>query len=290
MIEITGKKVVLTGAASGIGRALALQLAEQGACLYLLDRNKDELIALAEILAQQFEADIRYRICDLANPTDITSSNQGILRDWGGIDILINNAGICYYGPTVHMTARQWQQLSAVNFNAPIQMMHQWLPVLMRRPQGQIVNVASMFGLLVTRRCTMYHATKFGLVGFSEALRAETGNQIYISTICPGLVRTVFFDSAFNGYVAKATPNPPTWISTTPEHTARVIVRAMQKNKRLVVVTWFGKLLYYTQRFAPWRTAFLQWLGRKKGRKVFAADDRGTLNDIDGYQKMSTGS
>ncbi|MDA7950996.1 MAG: SDR family NAD(P)-dependent oxidoreductase [Pirellulaceae bacterium] len=283
MKTIRGKKALLTGAASGIGYALALELAMAGADLYLLDIDEEGLKKVKKEILSTTDVEVHILPCDLSDEEAITKANQKIIDSWGKIDLLINNAGICYYGPAMNMTAKQWQKIVAVNLNAPIQMTHQWLPVLMRRPEAHIVNVASVFGLLATRRCALYHATKFGLVGFSKAIRAEVGNQIGVSTICPGMVRTNLFSNTPSGIKGKETPLPPTFISVSSEYVAKTIIKAIRKNRHLVVITWFAKLLFFTERFFPSVVLFLQWAGRKKGRLVLDETRPAALNDLSGY-------
>src|SRR5262245_14818645 len=117
---IRGKTAVVTGAASGIGRAIALELAREGARLYLLDIDEVGAEATADE-ARRLGVQAMARQCDVSDPTQITACVKFVLAQWSSVDILVNNAGLTYYGRTVNMTADNWNRLLAVNLHAPIQ-------------------------------------------------------------------------------------------------------------------------------------------------------------------------
>ncbi len=265
MKSIRGKQALITGAASGIGKAIALALAREGADLYLLDVDEAGLKdTLAEVTSLKVKA--LGRVCDLTKPEAITQAVQEVLARWQHIDILVNNAGVAYYGPTHKMTAEQWNWLLSINLLAPIQLTRELLPVLMARPEAHILNVCSIAGLVAGGRFAAYHTSKFGLVGFSEALRAEYGRKgIGVTALCPGPVRTKLYESAQTGKgSAKAVPQPPKWVCTTETKVAEKAIKAIRKNRRLVLLTPLAHLLYQTKRFAPWLLDLLNHTGRKK--------------------------
>ncbi len=264
MKSIRGKRALITGAASGIGRALAVALAREGADLFLLDVDQAGLEdVVAEVTALKVKA--LGRRCDLAKPDEITAAVRDVLVRWRHVDILINNAGVAYYGPTHKMTAEQWNWLLAINLHAPIQLTRELLPVLMDRPEAHILNVCSIAGLVAGGRFAAYHVSKFGLVGFSEALRAEYGRKgIGVTALCPGPVRTKLYQSAQTGEKAKPAPEPPRWICTTEDRVADRAIKAIRKNRRLVLLTPLAHVLYQTKRFAPWFLDLLNHAGRNK--------------------------
>ena len=149
--EIRGKKTLITGAASGIGRALAVRLAREGADLFLLDIDQ---AGLSEVVAEtsQYGVEVIGRYCDLSQPQQITASINALLERWGTLDILVNNAGVCWYGPTLKMTGEEWDRLLAVNLDAPLQLTRELLPILTSRPDAHILNVASICGLVAGGR------------------------------------------------------------------------------------------------------------------------------------------
>jgi short-subunit dehydrogenase len=135
----------------------------------------------------------------------------------------------------------------------------------MGRPESHVPNVCSVAGLVAGPRSTAYHVSKFGLVGFTESLRAEYGRRgIGVTALCPGPVQTNLYKSGVSGSKRKPVPVPPAWLSATPARIADVAVRAIRKNRRLVLITPIAHLLFNAKRFAPW---FLDWLNHFTLRK-----------------------
>lgn len=251
MKVIRGKAALVTGAASGIGRAIALQLAREGARICLVDVDEPGMEAVAcQIRALGVEA--LPRRCDVSDPAQITAAVEFLLAEWGTLDILVNNAGLTYYGRTLQMSAEHWNRLLAVNLHAPIQFTRELMPALLKRGEAHVLNVASILGLVGLARVVAYSTTKFGLVGFSEALRHECGRMgLGVTALCPGLVDTNLFTSAPRGKDVKASKVPPRWVLTTPEKVARRAVKAIYRNQGVVVMQPGSRLLYYAKRFAP---------------------------------------
>ena len=156
-----------------------------------------------------------------------------MLSRWGQLDLLVNNAGVAYAGPTENMTAEQWQWLLSINLLAPIQFVRELLPVLKRSRESHIVNIASIYGLVAFGRFTAYNVSKFGLVGLSESLRAEYGRQgLGVSTICPGLCH----DQPVRLRAFRIRRRPKTGaaavLCTSPERVADKIIRAIYRDRR----------------------------------------------------------
>ena len=185
MKTIRGKCALITGAAAGIGRGIALALAREGADLYLLDIDEAGLAAVAvEVTA--LGVLVHTDRCDLSQPSEITRATSAMLGRGFTPDILVNNAGLAYYGPTHLMTAAHWDRLMSVNLLAPIQLTQELLPTLKSRPEAHILNVCSISGLVAGGRFAAYHTSKFGLIGYTAALRAEYGRQgLGVSALCP---------------------------------------------------------------------------------------------------------
>jgi NAD(P)-dependent dehydrogenase (short-subunit alcohol dehydrogenase family) len=257
MKSIRGKRALITGAASGIGREIALRLALEGADVWLLDvdlAGLDDVVRDAQVCGVEAVA----RRCDLSDSAVVSEAIGELLASWGSIDILVNNAGVAYYGPTEKMTSQQWDWLLAINLLAPIQITREMLPLLLQRPEAHVLNVCSVAGLVAGPRSAAYHVSKFGLVGFTESLRSEFGRRgVGVTALCPGPVRTNLYKAAVSGSKRKPVPVPPSWLSATPAHIAEVAVRAIQKNRRIVVITPIAHLLFNAKRFTPW---FLDWL------------------------------
>jgi len=252
MRQIRGKTALVTGAASGIGKAIALRLAAEGTRLYLLDVNP---VGLAGVVAEakQHGVDVLGRHCDVSQPAQITSAVGYLLDQWGGVDILVNNAGITYYGRTLKMAPEHWDRLLAINLHAPIQFTRELLPTLLSREESHILNIASICGLVGLSRVAAYSTSKFALVGLSESLRAEFGRQgVGVTAICPGLVDTNLFSAAPRGHDLKENKQPPRWLLATPESIANRAVRAIYRNQGVVVIQPYARLTYLVKRLAPW--------------------------------------
>jgi short-subunit dehydrogenase len=271
MKHLKGKRCLLTGAASGIGRALALRLADEGVHLYLLDVDLAGLKNVVEQCRQRGVVAVG-RQCDLAQPTHISAAVADLLARWKYIDLLVNNAGVAYYGPTEKMTGNQWDWLMAINLLAPIQITRELLPILLVRKGTHILNVCSISGIAAGGRFTAYHTSKFGLVGFTEALRAEYNRKgIGVTNLCPGPVSSNLYNRAISGRNgSQPVPNPPNWLSASPEWVARRGVWGIKRNKRMVLVTPLARLLYAMKRISP---GFLDWLNHVSRRKRPIAGD-----------------
>ncbi len=257
MKSFRGKRALVTGAASGIGREIALRLALEGADLWLLDIDLDglqDVVRDARVCGVQAVA----RRCDLSAAAEISTALAELLAEWGALDILVNNAGVAYYGATERMTAEQWDWLLAINLLAPIQIIRELLPVLLQQHEAHVLNVCSVAGLVAGPRSAAYHVSKFGLVGFTESIRAEYGRRgVGVTALCPGPVRTNLYKSAVSGSKRKPVPVPPNWLCATPAHIADVAIRAIRRNRRVVVITPIAHVLFNAKRFTPW---FLDWM------------------------------
>jgi 3-oxoacyl-[acyl-carrier protein] reductase len=264
MKTIRGKRALVTGAASGIGRAIALALAREGAELYLLDIDGAKLAGVAAE-ARQLGACARTMTCDLANPAELTAVCTEVLQNWGGLDILVNNAGISYHGKTEQMSAVHWQRVLGVNLLAPIQLTRELLPALLGQEEAHVLNVCSILGLVAIPRFAAYQVSKFGLVGFSESLRAEyTCRGLGVTALCPGFVRTNIYHAHLEG--SKAMRSPPRWFWASPDKVAARAVRAIYRNQGVVTVTLLARFLWFVKRMAPRLWDFASRARTKKSR------------------------
>lgn len=270
MKKFRGKAVFLTGAASGIGYSLARQLAAVGCRLFLVDIDQPGL----ERLRHELEADrvdVWTEVCDLQNPEQVTAAVSRALHVTEGIDLLINNAGVAYYGPTERMSQKQWDWLMRINLLAPIQITRELLPSLLERPDTQIVNLCSISGLVAGGRFSAYHTSKFGLIGFTESLRAEYGRRgVGVTAICPGPVLTKLYARAVSGRPDHAVPEPPAWLCTTADHIAAVTLKAIRRNRRQVLITPMAHALFQLKRFVPGLIDFVNQFSRKKKQRQAA--------------------
>jgi 3-oxoacyl-[acyl-carrier protein] reductase len=266
MRTIRGRKALVTGAADGIGRAIALELARAGADLFLIDINAEGLAAVADE-ARGHGVEAIAVVCDLAESAEVSAAVARLRAAWNGLDILVNNAGLAYYGPMHLMTDAQWHRIMAVNLLAPIQLVRELLPTLLAADEAHVLNVSSMFGLTGWRKALAYQTTKFGLVGFTAGLRAEyCCNHFGVTALCPGFVL-----SALTTNYATVGPHerrrPPSWVCATPEKVAARALRAIKRNQGMVVMTPLAHVYWRLWRLLPGAADWLLREGwRRRGR------------------------
>ena len=279
MRTIRDKVALVTGAGSGLGRAIALRLAREGAALHVADINADAAqVTAADVRALGVQAAVS--TIDLAAPSGVDQLAREVQQTWGGLDILVNNAGMAWYGPTLKMTDEQWERLIALNLDSPIRLTRRLLKSLLSRPEAHVINMASICGWVCGGRFAAYHVSKFGLVGFSEALRAEFQRHgLGVTAVCPGPVLTDLYKNAGCGYVDRQAPQPPAWLCTTADRVAAKTVRAIYRNQAVTLVGGAAHLLYYAKRFAPGIFYALHGIGRAKNlrqKKAHSMSVRGT--------------
>ena len=267
MRTLKQKNVYLTGAASGIGRELAKQLAHAGANLFLVDVNRNGLEELAGELSQ-CRCEIKLHHCDLADPEAVRGSLDEFDRAFDVIDVVINNAGVAWYGATEDMPEERWDWLLRINLLAPIQITTHFLPQLVTRPESHVANMCSIAGLVAGGRFCAYNTSKFGLVGFSESVRAEYGRRgVGVSTICPGPVITNLYDAGVSTRPDGRIPTPPAWASATAEKVARLTIRAIYRNERQVLITPMAQIVSRLKRFVPGLLDFVTQFSRSRKKR-----------------------
>lgn len=251
MKQLSGKTVFLTGAASGIGEALAIALAHQGCHLYLIDIDAAGLENLRiRLAAIPSSGHVRTDVCDLSNPQQVDQMLNRAFHS-ATFDILINNAGIAWYGRTNEMPQSSFDRLMQINLLTPIRITQRFLPHFLTRPESHIVNMCSISGLVAGGRFAAYHTSKFGLIGYTEAIRAEFGrHDVGVSAVCPGPVLTKLYQNCATSS-QHAVPVPPAWVCTTAETVAQKTITAIKRNQRQVLITPLAHMLFLWKRFFP---------------------------------------
>jgi NAD(P)-dependent dehydrogenase (short-subunit alcohol dehydrogenase family) len=170
--------------------ALAGQLCAEGACVALLARDPRELASARRELAQH-PGEVLTIPCDLLEREQIEAALQKVVDHFGGLDVVINNAGTIEIGPLEHMHREDFERAMNLHFWAPFDLITKAIPHLRQRSEGRIVNIASIGGKMAVPHLAPYCASKFALVGLSDALRAELArDRIHVTTVTPGLMRT----------------------------------------------------------------------------------------------------
>lgn len=247
-LDLRGARTVLTGASSGIGLALAHQLAREGARLVLASRDKNRLGTLAGALRDQGGETV-------VVPTDVTDPVQRLnlveaaRSALGGIDVLLNNAGVGATGFFDDTGEEKLRRVFELNFFATTELTRLTLPLLRLGRNPMIVNVASVLGRRAIPGYTEYCASKFAVVGWSESLRAELAGQgVHVLTVCPGSIETAFRENLLEARVRFAYHERS---RMSADRCAELIVRAMRQRRREVVITGRAKLLVWLNRLAP---------------------------------------
>jgi NAD(P)-dependent dehydrogenase (short-subunit alcohol dehydrogenase family) len=188
--SFAGKVVLITGGSRGLGLVLARQLCREGARVALLARDLDELARVREELVRR-GGEVLTISCDLLEREQIGAAVHEVIDRFGGLDVVINNAGIIEVGPLEHMRREDFERAMNLHFWAPFHLIMKALPHLRRRGEGRIVNIASIGGKMAVPHLAPYCASKFALVGLSDALRAELArDRIHVTTVTPGLMQT----------------------------------------------------------------------------------------------------
>ncbi len=238
---------ILTGASSGIGAALARELVRRGVRLVLVARRRAELEALADSLAAGPGA-VEIVCGDITDPAVRQAALAAAERRWGGLDLVINNAGIGALGRFAESNPERLRQIMEVNFFAAAELVRAALPALRSGKTPIIVNVGSILGHRGIPRSGEYCASKFALRGWTESLRAELAPLgIDVLLVSPGTTLTEFFDHAL-------AHEPVPWSGqkgVSPETVARRTARAMERGRHEVLINWRGMTLVWLNRLLP---------------------------------------
>lgn len=239
-IDLKGRVAVVTGASKGIGYAVAEALAGAGANVVICARNEEEVRGAAERLNAGGGGKVRAVRCDMRSHDDVRALIEVAVREFGGVDVLVNNAGVGAFAPIDELSAERWSQIIETNLSGVFYACHEAVPHMKRKGSGFIINIGSLAGKNPMPGGTAYNASKFGLVGFTEALMLDVRHAgIRVSSVMPGSVATHFNDHTPNDADAwKIQPRDIADIVldllTTPERTlpSRVEVRPSRPPKK----------------------------------------------------------
>ena len=268
-----GRTCVLTGAAGGIGAALALNLARRKAVLVLIDRDADGLAKVAESARESGASAVDTYVIDLSDGGDRIGLAADVASRHGGADLLVNNAGVALSGTFEQNDPKDVDWLLEINLHAVIRMTKAFLPQLLNRPGSHLVNISSLFGLIAPPGQVAYVTSKYGVRGFTEALRHELAPRgVGVTAVYPGGVRTnIAVNARRSGpdadgeQAARARRFTEAALTMPPEKAAELIVAAVQARKPRLVITRPAKVADRLARLAP--TRYWDVTGRILGRK-----------------------
>lgn len=249
---------MVTGAGSGLGRALALRLGRTGARVAMLDVNEEGLGETAS-LAREAGTDTFSRRVDVSSWEQMKSFSDELLDEWGRVDILINNAGVGVGGELKDLPIGDFDWIVGINLMGEVYGTRLFLPGMVERRSGHIVNIASLAGLVLLPFHLPYATTKFGLTGFSESLWAETRRfGVGVTLVCPGAIKTSILDNTRINPVSvgqqKLLERFTDLIEKNgdePDDVAARVLGAVERNRFLVLTGPEAYALYYLRRLAP---------------------------------------
>ncbi len=255
-MEIRGKKALVTGAASGIGRATALAMAERGARLFITDINEPGLAHTRSTIEERGGEVCLARALDITDYAAVRRLAEEIHSRFGSLDILANVAGVALFSQVEDMTHEQWERVVNVNLWGPYHTIECFVPEMVRAGKGgHIVNVSSAAGIIGLPWHLVYAGTKHALVGTSEVLRYDLRKHaIGVSVILPGAVNTGIIDTVeINADLEACSKGRELFRrhADPPEKVAELIVKAVERNRFMVITAADVKLLYFFKRMFP---------------------------------------
>jgi 3-oxoacyl-[acyl-carrier protein] reductase len=190
-MDLRGKSVVITGAGKGIGKALALALAKEGANLGLISRTSGDLEALKSALSEVYDVKVSYAVADISVQEEAERAVDSLQNDLGAFDALINNAGIAKFGTLVEMDPGDWKRHFEINLFGTYHVTRAVLPAMIARSSGNIINISSTAGERGFATGSAYCSSKFALMGMTEALAQEVRkHNIRVTALAPSTVNT----------------------------------------------------------------------------------------------------
>jgi len=246
------KVVIITGGASGIGKALGQRLVAKGAFVILSDVNIRMLEDTVSLILQE-GGHVEAAPLDVTDRNQVKSLIDDTVEKHGRIDYLFNNAGIGVAGEARDKSYEDWQSVIDTNLYGTVNGVFAAYPVMVKQGFGHIVNMASLAGLIPVPGEISYTASKYGIVGLSNALRIEGAKLgVKVSVVCPGLIDTPIYHKVKVANVdrEKFLSELPKKI-TSADTCARVVLKGLERNKAIIIVTLLARIMWILQRVSP---------------------------------------
>ncbi len=264
MTELNQAVVLITGADGGFGRQMTRQFLAAGSRLIISDideRRLSDLQAHSGAAADRVLASIP---ADLSGEDGCRLLYDEVMKASAMPDVIVNNAGVGVGGRFDHVPQDRWEQLMQINLLAPMRLCQLFLPHLIDRRSGHIVNISSIAGWIGTKGLTSYCAAKYGLRGFSEALAGDLEEfDIHVSTVFPFFSRTPILDSDQFGYEKRR--EIPDDMATNPADVVAAIIKGVRRNRKHIFPDRTAKQIHYLTRFFPWLVSILN---RRLDKKI----------------------
>lgn len=259
-MDLSGKTAIITGASRGIGRAIALELAKTGMKRLLLIARDRERLAEVASLVESLGVEAIILPLDLAQPVEVHVAIAKAWRTYGPIHLLVNCAGVAYQAPFLQSRLSEVQQEIAVNLMGMYTITRLVARRMAAHGEGHIVNVSSLMGRIAAPTMSTYSATKFAILGFTQALRGElAAYNIQVTALLPSLTDTDMVRDLRRFR----------WVrSSTPEQVAQTLVMGLQKDATEILVGWQSRLAVWCDRLAPWVMEKLLMVAAPLPRKI----------------------
>lgn len=260
-------RVFITGAASGLGKALALAYARKGSRVAIADVAADRIEeAAADVVAAGGEA-LSFR-CDIRSESDLAQAASSVADAWGGLDVLVNNAGVAAAGTAIETSMEDWEWMIDINLLGAVRVSKAFVPMMTEAGSGHVVNVASVAGIVQSPGMACYNVAKAGMIALSETMRNElAGFGVGVSVVCPSFFKTNLLES-YRG------PDPGTSVADklmtrsrlTADDIANSMIRAVEKNEFFVFGHREAGIAYHFKRLLP---GTFYWSTGRAGGKLF---------------------
>ncbi|MGB5627644.1 MAG: SDR family oxidoreductase [Woeseiaceae bacterium] len=253
MTEPANKTVLISGAGGGFGRHMVRQFRAAGAKLILTDVSDDAVRGATDDAGDDLVAAVAV---DLATEEGCGAVAEACTSRDVVPDILVNNAGIGVAGRLDHVPRERWETLMQLNLLAPMRLCYLFLPGMIERGSGHIVNVSSLAGWVGSQGLSSYCASKFGLRGFGESLAADLeGTGVHVTNVYPCFSQTAILDSPQYGYEQRR--SVPAYLISEPSDVVAGLIKGVRRNRLHVFPDRHSRLVHYVTRFVPWLVPLL---------------------------------